>query len=684
MSIQQCTTYRNPVWPGSMGDPFAIKVRGRYYAYATEPVSRPGGGSWVFPIITSVDLVHWQPVGKAMQSLGPNYFYYWAPEVIAHNGYFYLYYAVHHQHEFNGGIRVAVAEHPAGPFVDSGHDLTGHLVPWAIDPHVFRDHDGQLYLFMTIEYNGEPDGLTGSGNAVIKLADPFTTSGELTRVTSPAHQWQLFEAQRKVKGGVDWYTVEGPTVLQHRRRYYEMYSGGCYYRDNYAISYATSERPQGKNGLLDTSWSDWQGRDGSGESVLLHGNDEFISPGHNSLLQAPNNVDQYLLYHAWQSDRIERRMSLNRLYWLGEEMYTEAPTSNPQTVPALPRFRELFDIPILSASWRKICGLWNVLQQEVVQEDRYHENAILRLRIPLSAAWLCEVNVRHVAAEGSYGVKLYCHNMTMRVTLTPDNYLAVWSSHHADAPLQKVPLPPGTDRSHWHQLLLGYTGSLLSIQFDGQFLLQTTIQEMPRSIALHTEHCRAAFAGISLTDHFYDEFLDKRQQPASLGWEVQRGESTDWVIKQDTLQQRKLRGEHILCKGSEFMQFEAGASMKLLKPGKRNAPAFGMAFLHGEKKVQRLQFEQESGESKCWQLTLRNEDSKLLGVYPLAVDFDPSRWHTLRVVQSDRQMMIHLDGPQVLCLEHTMYSLRPGLLTTNASVAFMGVWQTGLSELAYD
>ena len=44
-----------------------------------------------------------------MTSLGQPYFNYWAPEVTEYNGHFYLYYAAHTT-EFEGSIRVAVAE----------------------------------------------------------------------------------------------------------------------------------------------------------------------------------------------------------------------------------------------------------------------------------------------------------------------------------------------------------------------------------------------------------------------------------------------------------------------------------------------------------------------------------------------------------------------------------------------
>src|SRR5918911_247594 len=93
MAANNLTTYCNPFWNGSLPDPFVLKVRGRYYAYGTEPERYPAAGSKVFPILTSTDLVRWHEVGKGMPALGQEYFSYWAPEVTVYNGQFLLYYA---------------------------------------------------------------------------------------------------------------------------------------------------------------------------------------------------------------------------------------------------------------------------------------------------------------------------------------------------------------------------------------------------------------------------------------------------------------------------------------------------------------------------------------------------------------------------------------------------------------
>jgi GH43 family beta-xylosidase len=471
MTITPSRAFTNPFWPKNFPDPFVLKVRGHYYAYATEGETYPSQGSLVFPVLTSTDMDSWREIGKALPALGTPYQRYWAPEVIVYNGQFLLYYSVHTE-EFVGGIRVAVSDRPEGPFIDSGHTLTASLASWAIDPHVFRDQDRQWYLYMTIEYLDSSQGFVGSGNAVARMRDPFTLEETITRVTPPSQKWQLFEAHRRTKGGIDWYTVEGPTVVRHRRRYYEMFSGGCFYRDNYAVSYATSDTPMGPNGLHDTSWQDWQGR--AGHNFLMQGDREhFISPGHNSLVLGPNNADSYIVYHAILPQLLKERVAcMDRLYWQGDDLWTSAPTFTPQPAPAMPRLRELFEAPELEPSWQPQEGRWHVDNGEaigeigeVVQESEQTEVALLHHRSRLITDWLLEVNLRFIAGSGSYGLVVLRNSSTQGIQLeiTSDAQLVLSERVQSEGSdtrhqLRSVSLPQHVRLQAWHQLLISLSG----------------------------------------------------------------------------------------------------------------------------------------------------------------------------------------------------------------------------------
>ena len=113
-------TYRNPVYDGYFADPFVLRWEGRYIAYGT--------GSWVdgrvFEVLESPTWPAGPGVGGAMEpaaaELGTDY---WAPEVVEADGRFWLYYSVGHG-DTGHHLRVAVADHPFGPFRDTGVNLT--------------------------------------------------------------------------------------------------------------------------------------------------------------------------------------------------------------------------------------------------------------------------------------------------------------------------------------------------------------------------------------------------------------------------------------------------------------------------------------------------------------------------------------------------------------------------------
>lgn len=685
MVKEQQVTYHNPFWPRSFPDPFILKVRGCYYAYATEHENAPGEATQVFPILTSTDLVQWREVGKAMVALGPLYSRYWAPEVTVQNDQFLLYYAVHTS-EFAGSIRVGVANHPAGPFVDSGYDLTSAFVPWAIDPHVFRDEDGQWYLFMTIEYWDEQNGFVGSGNAVARMVDPFTLASPLTRVTAPSKAWQLFEARRQERGGMDWYTVEAPSVVKHRGRYYEMFSGGCYYRDNYAVSYATSATPMGQLAMRDTAWHDWEGA--GGNEFLLRGDENhMISPGHNSLVLAPNNATMYLVYHAWQNDRTERRPCLDRLFWHGDVPWTAAPTHTPQLIPAQPRFQDLFEDLQLHPSWHQLVGGWHLSQGEVIQNDDLCQHAILRSQEPLGSTWLLEINLRYIVGDGSYGALLESDETSIQVVLTPAlSRLAIQTAKETE-PIQAIALPNNLLLEAWHQLIISCCGSILRVQIDGQQTMDAIVASQDSrgpafsTFSLFAERCSAAFSAISLTDHFQDEFLDDRQTSNLLGWHGAKEDdltSSKWQIRNGALEQLStVQGMSILLKGAAHQSYEFGATLRLCQAHGRALAAHGLVIWHNEEDKLLVLLQQYQTE---WLLEVEGYGS-LTGMnasIELPETFDPSAWHTLRVQCLHEQLTLFLDGPEVFVTPFTSRSETMGLVTRNASAAFTSVWLTGL------
>src|SRR5689334_14642696 len=131
MEVLMALTYKNPVWSGYFADPFVLKWQGAYYAYGTGPV--PDSQERAFPMLYSQDFAHWEYRGGALEALpGQSEVEYWAPEVAERNGLFYMYYAAQCR------LRVAIANHPSGPFRDTGCLIFPDL-EFSIDAHPFKD-----------------------------------------------------------------------------------------------------------------------------------------------------------------------------------------------------------------------------------------------------------------------------------------------------------------------------------------------------------------------------------------------------------------------------------------------------------------------------------------------------------------------------------------------------------------
>ncbi len=319
-------TYQNPVWPGYFADPFVLRWRGEYFAYGTgeglEPDGRGGVGA--FKILRSRDLVSWEPAGAALTMPPGDARLFWAPEVAEHEGKFYLYYsAAPAGRDELHRLRVAVADHPAGPFYEQGLVMP-EAEGFCIDAHPFRDpRDGQWYLFFAKDFFEER---TGTGLAMVRLTpDMLRAAGPSQEVLRANADWQIYERDRALYGRQwkAWHTVEGACVVAHEGRYYCFYSGGNWQTHDYGVSYAVADHPEGP----------WVHAEGREPLVLRQRPGGLLGPGHNSYTLAPDGRTGMLVYHAWDEGRTARRMCIDPLIWTEHGPRCAGPTTTPQLLP---------------------------------------------------------------------------------------------------------------------------------------------------------------------------------------------------------------------------------------------------------------------------------------------------------------------------------------------------------------
>lgn len=254
----------NPVIKGWYADPEGIIYDDTYWIYPTW--SDLYENQTFFDCFSSKDLVNWECHKNILDTTEVKWAKraMWAPSVIRNNGKYYFFFGANDVHEGEiGGIGVAVADKPEGPYKDLiGKPLINDIVNGAqpIDQFVFRDDDGTFYMY----YGG-----WGHCN-IVKLADDFTKlvpfeDGSIYKEITP-----------------DNY-VEGPFMFKKNGKYYFMWSEGGWTGPDYCVAYAISDSPFGPFVR---------------EDKILQQDDKIArGAGHHSVLHIPDTDEYYIVYH---------------------------------------------------------------------------------------------------------------------------------------------------------------------------------------------------------------------------------------------------------------------------------------------------------------------------------------------------------------------------------------------------
>lgn len=287
----------NPVYDQDFPDPSVIRVDGRYYAYSTQ--NRLGA----LPVLTSSDLVSWSPVGDGMPKLptwvqaGRN----WAPEVaqVAPDR-FVAYYTAWDKQTQRQCVGRAVADSPAGPFVDESdrplicQDAEGG----SIDASPFTDVDGTGYLLW------KNDGNAVGVDTWVYLA-PLSDDG-LSLLGEPV---PLIKQDQAWEGDL----VEGPYLWVHDGRYYLFYSGNGYASDRYGVGYAVADAVAGPYVK-------------PFDGPIMATNDVAAGPGHGVVVAHDDHT--WYVHHAWPPDAVGSAVP-GRQMWLTELTWEPADDGGP-------------------------------------------------------------------------------------------------------------------------------------------------------------------------------------------------------------------------------------------------------------------------------------------------------------------------------------------------------------------
>ncbi|HEX2910254.1 MAG TPA: glycoside hydrolase family 43 protein [Chloroflexia bacterium] len=646
-------TYTNPVYARSFPDPFVLKYQGEYWGYCTG--IQPDGRC--FGVLRSPDLVNWESMAGAMEPIPGNHPHYWAPEVFYDNGLFYMYYSV--GDEVTMHIRVAVSSHPAGPFVDSGKELTHEQ--FAIDAHVFEDDDGSRYLFYATDFLDYQ--YIGTGTVMDRLQDPYTLAGNPQPVTRAKYDWHVYDPHRKEKGGVRWHTIEGPFVLKHKQRYYEMFSGGNWQNISYGVSYATTADLQSPD-----EWE--QVADGKKTMPILRTiPNKVIGPGHNSVVRGPDNLQLYCVYHRWASDGSAREMAIDPQDWVGNRMLIVGPSTEPQPGPNLPA------VAGFSASdWQFEGGHWSV--QANIANQRLPgvstAEAFCPVRFPYFVA---EVSLFSPDNVGQFGLGLCgASTDTFKFMLLPGiNQAEVGWREKFEWQTERLPLPSTFNPNVSHLLRLEVDGKRVLLELDHAVSRwEGSLDTSADRLCLFTSGGTASFAGFAMTYGWEDLFIEDTEV-TTLGWSpMNDGGTTNWEVRGGELQVTAEQSTESLVKGQPAEVYDFVVNVRLLKLSDSKGGYGFYPCWRPEETGPRLHLERS--ENNSWLLKSGNGE-----IFTLPDSFDPYTYQQFRFRKQAATLHIQWETQPLGKLKLTPGATHIGLVASQSSAAFEMVRLTVLA-----
>lgn len=305
-------TYKNPL-PIELADPFIFRDGATYYLYGT-------AASDGFDVWTSSDLVNWTRRGMVFRRSPQTWSRrdFWAPELFKHRDKFYLHFTAMggtEQDRRRRRVVLARGDSPLGPF----HEIKA---PWfepdgdarpIIDGHVFRDEDGQLYLY-TVALDLPPRHKCFEIH-VRRLDDDLNVSPEATLCISPTLPWE---------GSL---VNEGPIVLRRGDTYLLTWSANPYWDRNYSVGIATARSPLGP-------WTKLP-------DPILKASDTVSGPGHHCFVESPDGKELFIAYHVHRDandGRAGRMLAIDRARIVEQDgrttIHVDGPTDTPQPLPS--------------------------------------------------------------------------------------------------------------------------------------------------------------------------------------------------------------------------------------------------------------------------------------------------------------------------------------------------------------
>lgn len=288
VSAQSADTIRagNPVFPGWYADPEGIIFDSKYWIYPT--YSAPYNKQVFLDAFSSPDLIQWTKHPHILDTASVKWARraMWAPSIIKKDKQYFLFFGANdiQNDAEKGGIGIAVADKPEGPFRDYlGKPLIDKFYNGAqpIDQFAFKDANGQYYLI----YGGWRHCNITKLNKDFTGFVPFEDGTTFKEITPQGY-------------------VEGPFMFIRNGKYYFMWSEGGWTGPDYSVAYAISDSPFGPFKRI---------------GKILQQNPAIATgAGHHSVIHEKEKDAWYIVYHRrpiGETDGNSRVTCIDRMYF---------------------------------------------------------------------------------------------------------------------------------------------------------------------------------------------------------------------------------------------------------------------------------------------------------------------------------------------------------------------------------
>lgn len=276
--------WTNPIVPGWHADPEGAVFDNQFWVFPT--YSAKYDEQTHFDAFSSPDLAHWTKHPRVLERANISWARraMWAPAVIERDHRYYFFFSANDIQNDNevGGIGVAVADHPQGPYRDYlNRPLVDrfHNGAQPIDQFVFHDADGSYWML----YGGWRHCNLARLNNDFTGFVPFPDGTTFKEITPAGY-------------------VEGPFLFTRNGWYYFMWSEGGWTGPNYSVAYAMARSIQGPFERIGT--------------ILQQDPTVATGAGHHSIIKRPGSDEHFIVYHRrplGETDGNHRVVCIDRL-----------------------------------------------------------------------------------------------------------------------------------------------------------------------------------------------------------------------------------------------------------------------------------------------------------------------------------------------------------------------------------